>query len=368
MSDNEEMYEEEIVEGSWICPFCSMKNRGRNIKCEGCGQARGEVEFIYEEEGEICEDGDTGPDWLCAYCGFSNVFQNNDCNQCGASKSEGKNREVTEVDFNDIGDKKPGIKSPPPSPRKPASPIFKYILFGIIGFLIFAAIIGSCTYDQTVITDNYLWERTIDVDEYKTLTKENWRDSVPSTATILRTDNKIRSYRRVQTGTEMVKESYTEKVKNGTKRVKAGRTNLGNGKFKNKYKNVPVYKSITKYRDVRRPVYRKDPVYDKWIKYQNNEWVKIDMKRTHGADNKPRWPDIKENSSAIPKVGDQRAGTKKETITVVFKDIKKKTLFKVTELNDIKFDETAFEKYPLESKWKLTSDVNDVAIKIEKVK
>ena len=45
-----------IREGSWICPNCNAKNRGAKDTCNSCGAVRGNVQFIYEEEGQEITD------------------------------------------------------------------------------------------------------------------------------------------------------------------------------------------------------------------------------------------------------------------------------------------------------------------------
>ena len=83
-------------------------------------------------------------------------------------------------------------------------------------------------------------------------------------------------------------ERYTERVKTGTRRVQSGTTrkSLGNGRFKSepKYRNEPVYKTVTKTRQkprmvtrtrqvpYKKEVYRDEPVLKPWYKYKTRVW------------------------------------------------------------------------------------------------
>src|SRR5688500_5001017 len=96
------MSEEVIREGKWRCPGCGNSNRGRDVKCQGCGQARENVEFEYDEsapavEGEDLEIATGGADWVCAYCSTSNRARLRACGQCGGLCDEGRARDVSDV-------------------------------------------------------------------------------------------------------------------------------------------------------------------------------------------------------------------------------------------------------------------------------
>jgi hypothetical protein len=357
--------EEVIREGSWLCPYCQMKNKGANIKCQGCGQARGEVEFFYEEAGDIIEDGDTGPDWICDYCDCSNAFATTSCKQCGGTKAEGKEREVSDVDFS--GTKK--TVTPPPvsksSTKAGCSPTMKYIAIGLVILFAIMMFIGSRTYEDIATVTGYHWVRNVTVEKFEPVQKEDWQNEVPMGATQISSNREIRSYRQVQTGTRQVQKSYTESVPNGTKRVKTGVKNLGNGKFKETYENKTVYKKVTKYKTVTEPVYRKDPIYDIRVKYSINTWNKMADRKLTGEDNQPKWPEINEMINTPPQVGNIRIGNRQEDLTVKFMLEKEKTLVELKELDKKKITTEDFHRYQKGTKWKMTVDVNSKPLKIE---
>jgi hypothetical protein len=62
----------------------------------------------------------------------------------------------------------------------------------------------------------------------------------------------------------------------GTRRVKVGTRDLGNGYFEDVYENQPVY--------------REQPVYQVKVRYEIDRWVEARTEVARGSDHSPAWP------------------------------------------------------------------------------
>ncbi len=349
---------EVIREGRWICPNCNTKNKGSELKCPACGATRGEVEFIYDENAEeVTDEGEkkravSGADWVCGFCGVSNSFDVGVCKSCSGKHGEGKNRTVKEIHPTQP---KAGVATPQaPSRPTPAAPMPTWMKFGCMGFAFLFAVLmvfEMMDYPQTLEVIGRKWERVMDIQEYKTISHDDWLDKVPSSGRIFSRTEKVRSHKKVQTGTKEVTESYSERVQTGTKRVKTGVTDLGNGKFKETYRDEPVYSSQTKTRRVQKPVYREDPVYDTWTSFYNDEWTNIEQPSSNGTNEDPVWPDKGLPRTSPNIVGQRRANPKSESYEVTFKSQKDGKEFIEKKINDKKLDSDIFSRFKKGTKW-----------------
>lgn len=312
-----------IREGKWKCTYCDMLNRGRDLKCTGCGAVREQdVQFIYDENApEITDQGELasarrGPDWICETCGVSNLSTAEGCRQCGAPRGGSVNREV-------------GLVPPPEAqsmmPEPPATSGKSWMVKGLLGCGGLVAVVVilflglgiylTRTHEVPLTVTGVNWERTTEVEQLQTLTEESWVGEVPSDARELSRRREFHHNEKVKTGTRTVTKTYTEKVKVGTKRVKTGTKDLGNGYFEDVYKDEPVYENRTKTRTEEDPVYRDEPVYKDKVRYQVDRWRTIRTDRTEGADTAPYWPKIPEEAKI-------REGKKTEKYVVQLKDPK----------------------------------------------
>ena len=294
-----------IREGKWKCTYCEALNRGRDLKCAGCGAVREQdVRFIYDENApEIIDEAElqaakAGPEWLCETCGASNSVTREDCRQCGAPRGASPSREV-----NLIG--APAVP-PPPAPPTPAVPVAKRLPRPVIIALMAAlAVIGvfACgfvalvfyllrTHEARLVVADVRWERSVEVEELRTLTEQAWEDQLPANAREVSRRREVHHTDRVQTGTRPVTQTYTEEVQVGTKRVKTGTRDLGNGYFEDVYQNEPVYENRKGTRTVSEPIYRDQPVYKNRVTYQIERWVTAGTEQAQKADNSPVWPAI----------------------------------------------------------------------------
>ncbi len=292
-----------LQEGLWDCRGCGIANRGREIRCQGCGEPRGEdVAFYLPEDAADLAEGDplllrarSGPDWICGYCDASNTSSATECSGCGAPSQDGKHRRVQEVlpDPSPIAGK--GAAPPPTPPTPPTSSGFLGKLFRIAGFGLLALLVlgiwGSRTTERTGKIVASHWERSIKIEAYRTLSKEGWRADVPGDARVVSSERRQKGTRDVLVGTETRYRDVSKKVADGQERYKCGKIDKGNGFFEDKYCERTRYRTVTSREPYTHNIYRKDPVYDDWLSYQVDRWVEAEPERLEGTDHRPRWPE-----------------------------------------------------------------------------
>jgi len=98
--------------------------------------------------------------------------------------------------------------------------------------------------------------KSADVQERKTKKDAAWADEVPADAKVLGKETKGRS----------------KKVQDGTKKVKVGKKDLGNGMFEDVYKEEPNY--VTKQVD------------DTWVRYEVEVWERKETLTEQTSDGK----------------------------------------------------------------------------------
>ena len=98
-----------IREGRWDCTACGrVANLGRDLRCAGCGRARGNVKFYLPadepavREAELRAIADAGPDWACGFCEASNRSTSEACTGCGAPRADGSSRVVGGADADEL--------------------------------------------------------------------------------------------------------------------------------------------------------------------------------------------------------------------------------------------------------------------------
>jgi hypothetical protein len=135
------------------------------------------------------------------------------------------------------------------------------------------------------------WKRTVDIERFGTVTESDW--SVPQGARVISKSREVRSHRKVQAGTET--KTRTEKVQTGTRKVKSGVRDKGNGFFEDVYKDEPIYESRTVREEV--PRYVNEPVYDTKYRYEIEKWTFLRKAASEGAEPAPQWPKFEADPS-----------------------------------------------------------------------
>jgi ribosomal protein L40E len=350
---------EEYVEGYWICPKCNAKCKGSEQNCSSCGAVRGEdVEFFCDDEAPAIDDKEelekakAGPDWICQFCGNTSPSTSKRCTGCGSLRSDGTKRKEKDVP---LQGKKPTTsrktnQAPTSGQKFPTGAKIGCGIFALILMILMALSCQEKTAEIEILETS--WQRTIEVEQFKRLQETAWRNEVPSAGKAISSRREIRSYNKIPDGYENVTETYTEKVKVGEKRVKAGKKDLGNGRFKIKYKMVPQYENQKKTRTVRKQKYRKEPVYDEKVTYEINRWKAQETKTASGKNDEPSWPPSEESNNKPAQVGDFRNGKKTEKYEVKAKILPDGKEFKIEEIDNKPLTYQQFKKLKKGSRWK----------------
>lgn len=296
-----------IREGAWDCPHCGRKrNRGPEKYCGGCGAPRGEdVKFYLPEDSPEITEADAlrraqaGPDWTCNFCEADNPSDHAFCSSCGAPRDGAAARPVVEH-RKDAAPAPPPADAlaaaapaqPPPTPRN-----LRGCKIGCLGLA--AAVVGVVFLlwligrprEETLTVTGFRWERTLAIEELRTVEEQGWEGEIPGGASILAQSREIHHHDRVRIGTETRTRTVSERVQVGTERVRVGERDLGNGYFEDIYEDRPVYEEREREETYEEPVYREDPVYRTRYRYEIEKWMPAREVRADGRDRSPAWPD-----------------------------------------------------------------------------
>lgn len=311
-----------IREGAWDCPHCGRKrNRGPEKFCGGCGAPRGEdVPFYLPDDAREVTAADelrraqAGPDWTCAFCEADNPSDHAFCSSCGASRDGSTARPVVEhrADAAPPPAAQP-VAAPPPPPGSPKLKRGCQIgCLALIGLVFLVWLIGRPR-ERVLTVTGHRWERTVAVEELRTVTEEGWEGELPAGARSLSSRREVHHTNRVQVGTETRTRTVSERVQTGTERVKVGSRDLGNGYFEDIYEDRPVYEERDREEAYEEPVYREDPVYRMKHSYEIDKWVAAREARASATGLSPVWPETRLGAK-------QREGQRTEVYEVLFED------------------------------------------------
>lgn len=307
------------VELEWVCPNCKSRNKGSQKTCLSCGAAQPEnVEFINPEKQELIQDpaalekAQIGPDIHCAYCGARNPANGKTCSNCGADLGQGKQREAGQV----VGAFTPGqtaesicatcgSKNPtgslkcttcgaplanPGSPQvaQPQTPapaskpnIFLILLGAAAVFIVIIILMNLFTEKDLVgVVTQRSWKRSVVVEQFGPVRREDWKDELPSDAKIVSCTDKFRttSSQPQPKSTEVCSTAYTK--------------DQGSGFGK-------VVQDCTYY------------IYAQSCSYEINAWTRLRDETLQGTNTAPAWP--------APQLStNQRLGSQDETYLIVF--------------------------------------------------
>jgi ribosomal protein L40E len=341
------------VELEWECPQCGTRNPGPQKMCSNCGSPQPKkVEFQQAAQEELITDeseiarAKAGPDVHCAFCGARNPAGTERCTQCGADLTKGEARAGGRVvgahrdrpaepakcpkcgALNDPNafkcaqcnaslrrpQPKPAAREPVTAAQKPAS---RSWLIGVVAVAVLAcvgiiALIAFSSLTKEEVSgwvEEVSWERTIVLEGLQDVTKEDWRDEIPSDVQVGRC---IKKHHHTQNdpapnATEVCGTPYT--VDTGT----------GHGEV------------------VQDCEYE---VYADWCQYQAKEWGQVDVVTLSGQDLNPAWPVLSLDA-------EQREGEHQETYKVVFETEKKRYVYETS-------DPDSFARFQVGSRWKLS--------------
>ena len=355
------------IEGYWDCAVCGKKaNKGRYRNCPSCGRPRGKTTKFYLIEKDKFVSDDVvpkGPDWFCECCDSYNTFSADYCTSCGAPKgasknyfemqkkeSESKTAEESSSSTtyhkeyshsypkrfyrdDDYTSSKPShsytpVKSEPINYSKPIKKSGKSAWGTIVDFvdsykvsflviLLILAMVGAGIYliipkNVTLHVTQISWERSIDIQEYKTVRENDWY--IPAGGRLVYSQSEIRRYEQVldhyETRYETRYETYISGYTSHTNYI-----DLGNGYYDTETVDVPEYSTRSYTEPVEYPVYRSEPVYDTKYYYDIERWVYTRTSRSSGIDKNPYWP--KTNLST-----NERESTKHQNYVVTGYNVK----------------------------------------------
>ncbi len=217
------------VELEWTCPNCKTRNPGLTKTCQSCGSPQpADVVFqskAYEQllqDAEKIKQAEKGPDIHCGFCGARNLADAVVCSQCGGDIKEGKKRQAGQVigKFQAGEGSKtlcPNCKSENPAntqicsncgaplnaalkPDEPAKKgMSKGCLIGLViaGLILIIGIIslislGAKKTDLIGSLNESEWERTIAIEQFGPVEKDDWQDQIPSNAQMGSCSDKVR--------------------------------------------------------------------------------------------------------------------------------------------------------------------------------
>ena len=303
----------------WICPNCQTRNPGPKKVCSTCGSPQpDDVHFIQADKEEILRQkadilrAKKGADIHCPFCGTRNTADAKICTQCGGKITGGKKRAAGRV----VGAHKSGrgegivcttcgTRNKPNAPRcshcrgplstgreaigkntlaagSQQSGKMIWIVVGILAVLIAGMLIArGCIRSISVGTvDRSKWVRTVAVEQYITVIREDWLDEIPATAYISSCDDRYR-YSSSQPGENTIEVCGTPyTIDDGT----------GYGEI------------------VQDCEYE---VYDSYCEYEINDWEVVEVLQMEGYGPNVSWPVVESYSN-------QRAGELSETYTIWF--------------------------------------------------
>ena len=339
------------IKMSWDCKYCNTKGISGDKKfCPGCGNPCGEnVKFYVPKNKEYVDESvvPKGPDWQCNYCGSYNRSDETVCNNCGGERKGtkdyfGRNTEsdkdddvskVTEsYSYSDnnsrftnestgvtFGSNVMDENVNNETERRTQNILQKWASVAAVKyialFVVLLGITGGLIYlfvpkERTLTVEGVSWERSATIYRYETVNESDWY--LPSEARLRYTRNEIRRYDTVQDGYKT--ETYTvEELDHYDRHVSY--VDKGNGYAEEVVEEVPVYKTVTKTREV--PKYKEVPVYDTKYYYEIDKYVYNRVERVQNADKSPYWPENLPVEQKHPIIGDERVERRAEKYMIM---------------------------------------------------
>jgi hypothetical protein len=301
----------------WDCRFCGTKKLlgVTHRHCPNCGAAQDPAwrYFPAEEDMVALENHQyVGADKICPACSQPNSAASTYCSECGADLATGKQVETQGV--RDLGTDKAESDTRRDVVKEQfvaemarvdklgaARPVFlglkkkEWIIVGAVAvaLLLIVAAVFAITYRKDVsgTVEALTWQRSIDVELFSSHNDASWKNSVPGDAYGVSCSTRQHGTRKVANG------SHQE----------CRDVDKGDGSF------TRECKTVTDYRD--------EPVYDQWCAYTVDRWNKNREVSAQGdTEQSPYWPEYSlAPGSGSKRYGQERAGDKHETYTVVIR-------------------------------------------------
>lgn len=300
----------------WNCRFCGTeKLLGlQHRHCPNCGAAQDPAWRYFPSEADMVAVEDhryVGADRICPACSQPNSAAADFCVACGANLETGQVAPTQGVRELGTGAAETDTRRDVVLDRfqaemtrvrgeEQARPVFlgltktHLILIGVLLAAIACVVAGvyAATYRRAAsgTVQAAAWERVIEIQEFRALTDEAWRDQVPAGAYSLSCRERQRDTRRVEAG------SHEE----------CSDVDQGDGTFRRECRTVIDY--------------RDEPVYDSYCRYTVNRWVSSRTVSAAGEadESPPAWPLFQLNAgSGADRLGAEREGERREVYRVV---------------------------------------------------
>jgi hypothetical protein len=295
MSD-EYVKDEQILETRWKCPTCEKVNRGRDMKCSNCSSPKDESsEYEVDENGEEIVDSaqvaeaEAGEHWTCAYCEKENRGLKRVCAFCGADQTT-KARKNADV--------------PPPLPKKKQSTLqgCLVVLAFVVGVALLLYFLSRPDHVKATVA-SLEWEQAVHLQKKTLMHREDWKDKVPADATDRSCERRQRTTRDVVDHYRTVTRTRSVRYQSGSHEVcRTQTTNMKNGYAKRQQvcHAEPEYSSRTETYTDQDPVYRTEPVYDEFCRFDLFEWPVVQTaKRTGTTSLGMTWPEDSEAMAGV---------------------------------------------------------------------
>lgn len=296
-------------EGVWDCGHCGTTNKARHRACQSCGVSiSSTVRFRLPTDAKPLSDpkliaeATAGAAWHCDHCDTMNPNmiargQVTSCLTCGNVRDEhDRNRLVKDLPAGARsttgaileGEDRSGKREHVRLSAAPAKNIPKLIWPSLLIAAVLVVILAISSIFVPIGTsemrvEHRHWERTIEIEAYRTLQKSGW--SHPSDARVHTRVWKYKKNRTIVTGTQ----SYA-----------CGTTSNGNGYYSTKY--------------CTRNTTRQEKVYDWHYTYEVDRWVVARVPRAADIDTEPYWPKVS------PKGPKERLGDRWEDYKIEIKN------------------------------------------------
>jgi len=248
------------------CPACDTANASKAVHCVGCGspmEGGGEVKTREEQSSDTAGD-----------------FDGDSASEARQEHRDAKLKEE-EVRKADVGP-----QEAPESGRSGAGKAaFGLGALGLIGAVVVAFVlccgVMMWSRDADLVVTGHSWERSVQIEVNKKVSKSDWKDKIPTAATDVRCKKKQKG---------------TNKIADGES-CKTVRSDNGDGTFKETEKCTTTY--------------REEPTYSQHCDYRVKEWTTVRTPKASGRSlaEAPKWPKF------TTKPG-EREGQKSEVYTV----------------------------------------------------
>jgi hypothetical protein len=264
----------------WDCGYCgARKLLGVTHRyCPECGAPQDPTRrYFPSDEDKIAVENHVyvGADRVCPACQSPQSAKASHCGHCGSPLDASP--EVRRVDA--------APRAAAAVPRRKRRWWLVALIVGVFLAGFYTLCLWKKTAEMTVLGRR--WERAIEIQEYRDVTREAWREQVPLSARGVSCFRQQRSTRQIPDG-ETCRDERKDK---------------GDGTFE-------VVRTCT-------PKYRNEPVYDERCRYLAQDWVRVDeaVQRGVGGTGQPAWPAV-----SLPAVrqgiGARREGARREVYVV----------------------------------------------------